>query len=370
MTSHLSIGSHLGSGTESIAGGFPSRLGRSAARFAVTAATLMAAGVAPAQDQLQSEAVSRFGRIEAPAAAPGATVELGRALFWDTRLSADGRTACASCHLAQDGGADRRPTSIDARGRPTSRNSQTVFNVMGQPALRWLGDRNGGADQAEGSITGSMGFEAKEDILNALRASGYEAAFRAAFAQDEQPLSTANYGRALAAYEATLVTPAPFDRYLGGDAAALSVRQKVGLRLFIDRGCAGCHRGALLGGTSLQRFGVVKDYWTATGSTKIDQGRYAVTKREEDRHVFRVPMLRNVARTAPYFHDGSVATLDAAVRVMAAVQLGQTLADEEVAAIVAFLDALSGAVPANYAPPVPARRLAPIPATPWRRPRP
>jgi cytochrome c peroxidase len=170
------------------------------------------------------------------------------------------------------------------------------------------------------------------------------------YAQDGDALSTANYGRAIAAYEATLVTPAPFDRYLGGDVAALDTLQKTGLRLFIDRGCAACHQGALLGGTTLQRFGVVQDYWRATGSAKVDEGRYAVTGKEEDRHVFRVPMLRNVARTAPYFHDGSVATLEAAVRVMASVQLGQTLRDDEVAAIVAFLDALSGDVPANYAP--------------------
>ncbi|GIL05690.1 MAG: cytochrome-c peroxidase [Betaproteobacteria bacterium] len=297
------------------------------------------------------EAAKRFGRIEPVAAAPSAQIELGRALYWDTRLSADGKTACASCHSAYDWGADRRSASIDARGNPTRRNSPTVFNALRQPMLRWLGDRGSGAEQAEGSITGSMGFRAKDEILPLLRQSDYEAAFRAAFPGEAEPVSTRNYGRAIAAYEATLVTPAPFDRYLGGDAAVLTARQKAGLRLFIERGCAGCHAGALLGGSAWMRFGVVKDYWLATGSARIDEGRYAITRKEEDRYVFRVPMLRNIAKTAPYFHDGSVPTLEAAVRVMASVQLGQTLGDDEAAAIVAFLESLAGDVPANYAPP-------------------
>ena len=217
--------------------------------------------------------------------------------------------------------------------------------------LRWLGDRANGAEQAEGSITGSMGFAAKEDVLPVLRTFGYEAAFRSAFSNDAEPLSTRNYGRAIEAYEATLVTPAPFDRFLAGDASALDARQKAGLRLFIESGCASCHNGTLLGGNALQRFGIVKDYWLATGSDKVDTGRQAITRNEADRYVFRVPMLRNVAKTAPYFHDGSVATLDAAVRVMAALQLGQTLTELEVGSIVAFLESLTGDVPVHYAPP-------------------
>jgi cytochrome c peroxidase len=123
------------------------------------------------------------------------------------------------------------------------------------------------------------------------------------------------------------------------------------MRTFISTGCAGCHNGANLGGAMFQRFGLVKDYWPETGSEKPDQGRFAVTKKEEDRYVFRVPMLRNVAKTAPYFHDGSVERLDRAVRVMASVQLGRTLDDASVADIVSFLESLTGEVPPNYAPP-------------------
>jgi cytochrome c peroxidase len=316
------------------------------------AAGFALAGAAKADEPLRREAAALFGRITAGTVSPASPqARLGRALFWDTRLSLDGKTACASCHAAGDWGADRRPSSIDARGEATSRHSPTVFNAIGQPALRWLGDRKTGADQAEGSLTGSMGFASKQEGVARLAKLDYLAAFRASYPQDPEPLSARNYGRALEAYEATLVTPAPFDRFLGGDDSALSGRQKAGLRAFIATGCAGCHDGPLLGGGTFQRFGVVKDYWVETGSKKPDLGRFASTKKEEDRYVFRVPMLRNVAKTAPYFHDGSVDRLDRAVRIMGAVQLGRTLDAAAVTSIVAFLESLTGEVPAHYAPP-------------------
>jgi cytochrome c peroxidase len=322
-------------------------------RFLVVVASFAAASNAAADEALRRQASTLFGRIEvaAPAVRRAPEVELGRALFWDARLSSDGKTACASCHFAQDWGADRRRFSIDARGAATSRHSPTVFNAMSQPTLRWLGDRKSGADQAEGSLTGSMGFASKQAGLERLAQLNYLAAFRAAFPQDAEPLSARNYGRALEAYQATLTTPAPFDRFLAGEDGALTGQQKAGLRSFIASGCAGCHGGPLLGGAMLQRFGVVREYWLETGSEKIDLGRYAMTKKEEDRYVFRVPMLRNVAKTAPYFHDGSVERLDRAVRVMAAVQLGRTLDDDTVSDIVAFLESLTGEIPTHYAPP-------------------
>jgi cytochrome c peroxidase len=317
---------------------------------------MLAAGVAMAgganADELRDQAAALFGRIQAGTGSPASPeARLGRALFWDTRVSADGKTACASCHAAGDWGADRRSFSIDARSEATSRHSPTVFNAMSQPTLRWLGDRKTGAEQAEGSLTGSMGFASKKEGVARLAKLDYLAAFRAAYPQDPEPLSARNYGRAIEAYEATLITPAPFDRFLGGNDGALSEPQKAGLRAFIATGCAGCHDGPLLGGRKFQRFGVVKDYWPETGSKKIDVGRFAATKKEEDRYVFRVPMLRNVAKTAPYFHDGSVDRLDRAVRIMGAVQLGRALDDAAVASIAAFLESLTGEVPANYAPP-------------------
>jgi cytochrome c peroxidase len=317
----------------------------------VLGAAIGAAGSAIADEELRSQASTLFGRIEAAKYQATPEVELGRALFWDTRASLDGKTACASCHPARDWGADARRYSPDARGALTSRHSPTVFNSMGQPTLRWLGDRKSGADQAEGSMTGSMGFPSKQAGVDRLGELNYLPKFRAAYPKEEDPLNAQNYGRAIAAYQATLTTPAPFDRFLAGDDSALSDRQKAGLKAFVENGCAGCHSGPLLGGTLLQRFGVVRDYWLETGSARVDVGRYAVTKKEEDRYVFRVPMLRNVAKTAPYFHDGSVDRLDRAVRIMATVQLGRALDDAAVAAIVAFLEALTGDVPAHYAPP-------------------
>src|SRR5689334_14337660 len=230
-------------------------------------AALAAAG-AHADESLRREALGLFGRLQAPAATTP-QAELGRALFWDPRVPPDGKPSCGSCHEARDWGADRRRFSPDARGELTSRHSPTVFNATAQPALRWLGDRKTAADQAEGSLTGSLGFASKPVALEKLRALDYAAPFRKAYPEQAEPMTTANYGRAVEAYEATLVTPAPFDRFLAGDDGALDARQQAGLRVFMATGCAGCHNGALLGGASNQRFGVVKDYWLETGSSKV-----------------------------------------------------------------------------------------------------
>jgi cytochrome c peroxidase len=323
-------------------------------KLAIIGAVVVAACMplaAQMDEPLRRDASALFGQIHASTTAATPEAELGRALYWDTRISSDGKTACASCHFARDWGADRRRFSPDARGALTSRHSPTIFNSMSAPMLRWLGDRKTGADQAESSLTGSLGFNSKGAALAKLTELDYLPAFRAVYAKDPQPLSLGNYAAALAAYQATLATPAPFDRFLAGDDGALSARQKTGLRTFISTGCAGCHNGANLGGTMFQRFGLVKDYWLETGSEKPDQGRFAVTKKEEDRYVFRVQMLRNVAKTAPYFHDGSVEQLDRAVRIMASVQLGRTLDDATVADIVSFLESLTGEIPPNYAAP-------------------
>lgn len=302
---------------------------------------------------LHEQARARFATL--PAVPDDTTAssqaQLGRVLFWDKRLSSDGQTSCATCHLPEDGGADRRPFSVDAKGRNTSRNSQSVFNAVLQPTLRWTGDRRSGAHQAERSLTGSLGFESPEAAVQRLRELDYEAAFSAAFPGESDPVSTRHFGTAIEAYEATLLTPAPFDRYLNGEHSALTKDQKAGLQLFIDKGCVDCHHGPLLGGESLEKFGTVRDYWTETGSKQVDEGLFLTTKKEEDRYRFRVSMLRNVAKTAPYFHDGSVSELADAVRIMGTVQLGIELPDTELTALVAFLRSLSGEVPTHYSPP-------------------
>lgn len=334
--------------------------GRSAAAQAAFVLGIgLASGCASPPDEsseaaaLRARAAALFGTVrpvaEQEVAEPPAV--LGRALFWDTRLSLDGKTACASCHAREDWSADRRALSINARGKPTTLHSQPMFMAQDQMALRWYGDRKDGANQAERSITGSMGFDNAAQMVGALKAHGYEDRFRAVFPQSAEPLSAAHYAQALAAYQRTLRTPAPFDAFLLGDDKAIGAQARAGLRKFMDFGCSGCHNGALLGGNSLQKFGVTKDYWLATGSRAIDAGRFTATKQEADRYVFRVAMLRNVSKTAPYFHDGSVPTLDRALRVMAEVQLGRTLSDADVADLGAFLDTLTGPQPVHYAPP-------------------
>lgn len=319
---------------------------------ALVAALIGVPNISRADDadvDLKEQAQVLFGIIM-PAPSDTPDVLLGQALFWDVRVSGDSKTACVSCHQAEDWGADRRTFSPDAKGRLTSRNAQTVFNAMMQPTLRWTGDRTSGAHQAEKSLTGSMGFSSADAVVPVLASLGYEAAFKAAFPEASVPISPSNYAKALQAYQATLLTPAPFDHFLSGDDASLTVQQIAGLALFIKTGCASCHNGPLLGGNSIQKFGVVKDYWSATQSEKRDPGRFEVTKNETDLYTFRVSMLRNIAKTAPYFHDGSVVKLEQGVRIMAEVQLAKVLSDSEVNSIVAFLESLTGDIPVNYKP--------------------
>jgi len=304
--------------------------------------------------QLLEDAKATFGIISAPTheELEKPIVALGRHLFWDERLSANGKVACASCHASSSWGADAERFSLDAKEKRTKRNSQTVFNSLLQPHLRWTGDRKSGAHQAEKSLTGSMGFANPDDLNALLEKHSYASRFVDAFPSIPKAMTPVNYAKAIEAYEATLTTPAAFDRYLHGQAEALSEEQKKGLRLFMQVGCADCHSGKLLGGESLETFGVYGDYWTETGSDPRDAGLFDSTNKEEDRYRFRTSMLRNVEKTGPYFHDGSVATLIDAVRVMAKLQLDKELDPEQIQAIAAFLTSLTGEVPANYSSPV------------------
>lgn len=303
--------------------------------------------------QLMEAAKATFGIISAPTQEEldRPMVALGRHLFWDERLSANGKIACASCHAPSSWGADAERFSIDAKEKRTKRNSQTVFNSMLQPHLRWTGDRKSGAHQAEKSLTGSMGFANADDVIALLQKHGYESRFEDVFPSIPKALTPVNYAKAIEAYEATLNTPGPFDLYLSGQADALSDEQKQGLRLFMKIGCVDCHSGELLGGEGIEKFGVHSEYWKATGSETRDAGLFDSTNKDEDRYRFRVSMLRNVEKTAPYFHDGSVATLNEAVRVMAKVQGNKELDSEQIQSIVSFLSSLTGAVPGNYSNP-------------------
>jgi cytochrome c peroxidase len=279
--------------------------------------------------------------------------DLGRQLFFDTRLSADAQVSCGTCHLTQFGGADGLAVAVGAFGRRNSRNAPTVFNAALQSAQHWRGDHRSLADQAARAPLDPAWFgnQDEAEVLRRLRDADYQAAFEQAFADTDPALSLASFGTAIAAFEATLLTPSRFDDFLRGDDAALDARERAGLELFLDTGCVDCHAGPGLGGEQLEKFGREQPYEQATGSVAVDQGRFDLTQREPDRFVFKVPMLRNVGQTAPYFHDGNVIGLEHAVRVMLDVQLGVSLQDFEVANLVAFLRALSGTAPEWYSEP-------------------
>jgi cytochrome c peroxidase len=284
-------------------------------------------------------------------------VALGKALFYETRVSSDGRQGCVSCHTPSYHGGDSLPLSMGVHGKVLPRNAPTVFNTSLLVAQHYGGNRTSVEDQAVKALTslvayGNATYEQAEKKLVQL---GYQPWFDKAFPGQAKSVTVQNWGIAIGAFERTLLTPAPFDAYLKGNHQALSAQAKQGLKTFIDTGCAGCHSGVTVGGQSFQKFGITQDYWLVTGSTEkeafkgYDKGRFQDTKNEADAFMFKVSQLRNVAMTPPYFHDGSVATLPQAVRVMAQLQLGKQLSDTQVADIVSFLESLTGEVPADFA---------------------
>ena len=283
-------------------------------------------------------------------------VSLGRRLFFDPRMSLDGTVSCSRCHQPALYATDALPKPIGVKDRLNPRNAPTVLNAALQIAAHWRGDRVNVEDQAKQALVGppSFGQPNYDAAMARIKAiPGYTELFQKAFPGEPNPVTPDNWGKAIGAYERTLVTPAPFDACLKGDVNALSPSARTGLKKFIDTGCAACHNGVDVGGGMYQKFGLKEEYWKETGSRTIDKGRFDVTKKPDDTYVFKVPSLRNVAMTPPYFHDGSVATLPQAVRVMAKVQLGKDLSGQEVDQIVAFLRSLTGKLPKDYeTPPV------------------
>lgn len=279
-------------------------------------------------------------------------VVLGRLLFFDPRMSLDGTVSCSRCHQPALYGTDALARPIGVKDRENPRNAPTVLNAALQFAAHWRGDRANVEDQATQALIGppSFGEPGFQNAMAKIRAiPGYAEVFRKAFPGEQDPVTPGNWGLAIGAYERTLTTPSPFDDYLAGNIQAMSGAARGGLKTFIDTGCIACHRGVGVGGGMFQKFGLVEDYWKETRSHAIDKGRFDVTGNPADMYVFKVPSLRNVAMTPPYFHDGSVATLPEAVRVMAKVQLGKELPKADVDAIVAFLDSLTGRLPKEYA---------------------
>lgn len=334
----------------------PSHALSRAAGIALLASSLSCAAAGSDESGLLQQAQALFKPLPADFATKEfpvtpERVALGRALFFDPRISVDGTVSCARCHQPTLYGTDALPVSIGNQNRLNPRNAPTILNAAAQFVAHWRGDRLNVEDQATKALIGppSFGqpdFSAAMTRIKAI--DGYLPLFKKAFPNQTEPVTPENFGKAVGAYERTLVSPSPFDAYLKGDTHALSARAQAGLKTFISTGCASCHNGVGVGGGMYQKFGVLEDYWKATGSKEIDKGRFDVTKAASDTYVFKVPSLRNVAMTAPYFHDGSVASLPEAVRVMGEVQLGRKLGPQEVSQIVDFLDSLTGALPHNF----------------------
>lgn len=274
-----------------------------------------------------------------------ARVALGRQLFHDPRLSANGRVSCASCHRADHGGADSETRSVGFAAQVTGVNAPTVLNAALNFRQFWNGRARTLEQQIDMVIQNpvEMGSAWTDVVRKLSQDENYARAFRAAYPEGVTPSSIQN---AIASYERTLLTPnSRFDRYLLGDGNAISPQEKAGYLKFKQYGCIACHQGINVGGNMFQKFGVMGDYFAARGgSSEADLGRFLVTRDPADKHVFKVPSLRNVALTAPYFHDGSAKTLDAAVDVMFRYQLGRVASPEDKSAITKFLNTLTGDV--------------------------
>lgn len=265
-------------------------------------------------------------------------VSLGKELFFDTKLSKDNTISCATCHQLENGGDDNLAVSIGISGQQGAINAPTVYNAVFNFRQFWDGRAKTLKDQALGPLENplEMGHDL-EKLIPELNSSAYKAKFESIY---EDGITKENIADAIAEYEKTLITPnAPFDLYLKGNVNVLTKEQKEGYELFKTKGCIACHHGINVGGNSYNKFGIYQE----SNSTSL--GRYNVTHNERDKYYFKVPSLRNVEKTAPYFHDGRTSDLKEAVLLMSQYQLGRKITQEELDKIVSFLKALSGKLP-------------------------
>jgi len=327
--------------------------------FLVLAASFSTTAIAA--DELMVSAQAQFKPIpQTPPTLPGnqatpSKVGLGKMLYFDPRLSASHAISCNSCHNIGMAGVDSEETSIGHRWQRGGRNAPTVFNAVFNTAQFWDGRAKDLEEQAGGPMLNPVEMASpKEHVADQLASiPGYVSAFKAAFPGEPKPVTLANAQKAIAVFEATLITPnAPFDKYLSGDASALNGVQKQGLQLFMAKGCVACHNGINVGGGMYAPFGVVEK----PGADFLppgDKGRFMVTKTTSDEYVFRSPTLRNIALTAPYFHTGRAWDLRQAVGVMGTSQLGAQLTADEIDKIAAFLGSLTGEQPKIVYPVLP-----------------
>jgi cytochrome c peroxidase len=318
------------------------------------ALTLVRASATPVAARTDAELSPGLLRRFAPLPKPpvdldSERVRLGRVLYYEPLLSRNSKISCNSCHPLAQYGATITRFSVGVDGKPGRRNAQTVYNTAGHFNLFWDGRAANLTEQALGPLLSptEMGMDPAvgERVLRAI--PGYRDLFARAFPGDPEPIRMINVAAAIAEFERGLSTPARWDRYLEGDIHALSAEEKEGAKLFANLGCMVCHTGAYVGGATFEKLGIFQAW-----PNQSDRGRGEVTRNPADDMVFKVPSLRNVARTAPYFHDGSAASLDVAVRMMGRYQLGVDLTDPEAKSIVTWLGSLTGELPLRYiAPP-------------------
>ncbi len=291
-------------------------------------------------------------------------IELGKMLYFDPRLSSDGTISCNSCHNVMNGGSDNRATSAGVNAHRGGRNAPTVFNSAFLSVQFWDGRAKSLEEQAKGPITNpiEMGIKTHAVAVDRIKKiPGYVKAFKKVF-KGKNAVNIDNLAKAIASYERTLITPnSPFDKFIKGDKSAISPEAQKGYQTFNSVGCVTCHSGSNFAGPSLpEGTGFYMKFPTIAG-TKYDKkykftqdkGRFDVTKKQADMYMFRVPTLRNIALTAPYFHNGSVETLSEAVRVMGKTQLNKDLSENQVSGIVKFLGTLTGDIPAQTLPTLP-----------------
>jgi cytochrome c peroxidase len=273
-------------------------------------------------------------------------IALGRMLFHETRLSKSQTISCNSCHGLAQYGVDHRPTSDGHKGQKGDRNSPTVYNAAAHFLQFWDGRALNVEEQAKGPVLNpvEMAMASEKAVVAVLKSiPEYVEAFQKAFPDEKDPVTYDNLGKAIGAFERKLMTPARWDRFLKGDQNALTPAEKAGFNEFASAGCQGCHSGALLGGNMFQKVGVAKAW-----PDNSDPGRYKVTRNEADRAIFKVPSLRNVEKTAPYFHDGKTAALNEAIARMAEFQVGKNLTDQQIGSILTWMGSLTGELPAEY----------------------
>lgn len=313
---------------------------------AVATAQTTQINAAPINEDLSPRLLRRFAPIQqAPGSPDSALVHLGRLLYFEPLLSRTGKVSCNSCHPLDRYGATTTRLSVGVDGKQGRRNAPSVYNTAGHFRLFWDGRAATLADQALGPLgnTTEMDMRAGTAVAVLQKIPGYHPLFERAFPGEAQPISLSHIASALAEFERGLMTPGRWDQYLEGDRRALTPSEKEGVRLFANLGCMVCHTGAYVGGTMFEKLGVFVAWPNQT-----DHGRGEITHNPADDMVFKVPSLRNVAQTAPYFHDGSVASLDTAVRMMARHQLGVDLTEDEARSIVAWLNSLTGNIPRAY----------------------